>query len=59
MVKVTYQGIEVELELRRGFTVHNQDGTSYVMMHVDSVVIPDGPGGPGGPGEPLPVEDAA
>lgn len=58
-MKVTYQGIEVELTLRRGFTVHNQDGSSHVMMHVDSVVVSDGPGGPDGPGEPLPIERAA
>lgn len=58
-MKVTYQGIEVELKLRPGFTVHNQDGTAYKLMYVDSVVVPPLPPGPGGPGEPLPIRDAA
>jgi hypothetical protein len=59
-MRITYQGFEVELKLRTGFTVHNQDGTAAVLVHVDDVKIVSGPdGGPGGPGEPMPIDKAA
>lgn len=56
-MKVTYQGMEIELEMRTGFTVHNQDGTSYVQVHV-TPKLPPLPGGPDG-GEPLPEPKSA
>ena len=56
-MKITYQGVEIELELRTGLTVHNQDGTSYVQLHV-TPKLPPFDGGPGG-GEPLPEPKAA
>ena len=55
-MKITYCGVEVELKIRTGFTVHNQDGTSAIMVYVEPVIMG---GGPGGPGEPMPIEDAA
>ena len=50
-------GIDVELRVRPGFTVHRPDGTASLTVYVEAIV-PPGPRG-GGPGEPLPVEDAA
>lgn len=57
-MKITYQGVEVELNMRPGFTVHSQDGTSALMVYVDPVIL-SGPGGPDGPGEPMPIGKAA
>lgn len=51
-MKVMWQGMDIDVECRTGFTVYNQDGTSYVQVHMTPHVppMPDGPGG----GEPLP-----
>ncbi|ACF34093.1 hypothetical protein I5H93_gp030 [Mycobacterium phage SuperGrey] len=57
-MKVTYRGMEIELELRVGFTVHNQDGSSYIQVHVTPTSITGG-GPDGDGGEPLPIERAA
>ena len=56
-MKITYQGVEVELKLRVGFTVHNPDGTAYLPVFVDAVLPPIPPNGDGG--EPLPLPRAA
>jgi hypothetical protein len=56
-MKITYRGIELEVEVKTGFTVHNQDGTSYVNLYL-TPKLPPSPNGPGG-GEPLPVPKVA
>jgi len=55
-MRITYQGVDVELKVRVGFTVHNQDGTSYLPVFVEADIPPEPPRGGG---EPLPIEDAA
>lgn len=52
-------GIEVELEITPGFTVYNQDGTSYIQVYVKPHIIGGGPDGPSGGGEPLPEPKSA
>lgn len=51
----TDDGLEVEADLRFGFAVHNQDGTSAQIVHVENHRIVGGyPTPPSGGGEPLP-----
>ena len=58
-MKATYQGVEVEFDLRPGFTVHNQDGTSSLLMHLENFRIVGGWPTPPGGGEPLPEPKSA
>jgi hypothetical protein len=55
----TGDGLEVEVDLRFGFTVHNQDGTSAQLVHLENPRIVGGWPPPSGGGEPLPVGDVA
>lgn len=55
----TAAGYEVEVDLRFGFAVHNQDGSASRIVHLDNPRIIGGPPNNGGPGEPLPKREAA
>lgn len=53
-------GTEVEVDLRMGFTVHNQDGSAYKMVHLENARVVGGrPTPPSGGGEPLPEPKSA
>jgi hypothetical protein len=52
----TTDGVQVEADLRLGFTVHNQDGSAYRRVHIENArVIGNPPTPPSGGGEPMPV----
>ena len=57
----TDDGLEVEVDLRMGFAVHNQDETAVQYVHLENARVvggwPPPPDGDGG--EPLPAEGAA
>lgn len=57
MITGTFRGAKFEADLTTGFTVYNQDGSSYVQVRVKDVRIIDPP--PSGGGEPLPVPRSA
>jgi hypothetical protein len=44
----------MKVELKTGFTVHNQDGTSELIVYVEPVIPPRGGGG-----EPMPEPKSA
>ncbi|WP_082984846.1 hypothetical protein [Mycobacterium sp. 1245499.0] len=59
MKLTTVDGYEVEVDLRFGFTVHNQDGSSSRIVHLENPRVIGGPPDDGGPGEPLPKRKAS